>query len=79
MVAPLARGGMGGVYLAAHETTKEKVALKVVDRHLANHPEVLARLHAEHALASATCHARFTGPAPTDTLIGLVAYFDASL
>ena len=56
VVAPLARGGMGGVYLAAHEATRERVALKVVDRHLANHPEVVERLHAEHRLASSASH-----------------------
>jgi len=56
VLAPLARGGMGGVYLAAHETTREKVALKVVDRHLANHPEVVVRLHAEQQLASSASH-----------------------
>jgi eukaryotic-like serine/threonine-protein kinase len=56
VLAPLARGGMGGVYLAAHESTKQKVALKVVDRHLANHPEVVERLHAEHRLASSASH-----------------------
>src|SRR5512139_709305 len=56
VLAPLARGGMGGVYLAAHETTRERVALKVVDRHLANHPEVVDRLHAEHRLASSASH-----------------------
>lgn len=56
VLAPLARGGMGGVYLAAHETTREQVALKVVDRHLASHPEVVARLHAEHRLASSASH-----------------------
>lgn len=56
VLAPLARGGMGGVYLAAHESTGERVALKVVDPQLASHPEVVARLHDEHALASCTQH-----------------------
>ena len=56
IVAPLARGGMGGVYLAAHEVTKERVALKVVDRRLAGHQEVVERLHAEYHLASSAKH-----------------------
>ncbi|MDQ3340695.1 MAG: serine/threonine protein kinase [Myxococcota bacterium] len=56
VVAPLARGGMGGVYLAAHESTREKVAIKVVDRHLASHPEVVERLHSEHRIASSASH-----------------------
>ena len=56
VLAPLARGGMGGVYLAAHEATREQVALKVVDRHLANHPEVVERLFAEQRMASSSTH-----------------------
>jgi serine/threonine-protein kinase len=56
VLAPLARGGMGGVFLARHERTGERVALKVVDRQLANHPEVVARLHDEYALASRAHH-----------------------
>ncbi len=53
---PLARGGMGGVYLAAHESTGERVALKVLDAQFANHPEVVARLFAERDLASRAKH-----------------------
>jgi len=56
VLAPLARGGMGGVYLAVHAETGARVALKVVDRELASHPAVVARLHDEHALASSTTH-----------------------
>src|ERR1043165_8720895 len=43
VVAPLASGGMGGVYLARHGTSGEQVALKVLDPLFANHPEVVAR------------------------------------
>ena len=56
VLAPLARGGMGGVYLAAHAVTRERVALKVVDRQLASHPEVAVRLHDEYRLASLASH-----------------------
>jgi serine/threonine-protein kinase len=56
VVQPLATGGMGGVYLAAHVTTGERFALKVLDGALAKHPEVVARLHAEHAIAQRSSH-----------------------
>jgi serine/threonine protein kinase len=56
LVMPLARGGMGGVYLAAHCVTGEKVALKVLDSHFAGHPEVVQRLDAEHELSSRANH-----------------------
>jgi serine/threonine-protein kinase len=56
IVAPLARGGMGGVYLATHHATGERVALKVLDPQFANHPEIVERLYAEQELASRTTH-----------------------
>ena len=56
VLAPLASGGMGGVYLAAHVTTGERFALKVLDAALAKHPEVVARLYAEAAIAQRTAH-----------------------
>jgi len=56
VLAPLARGGMGGVYLASHTGTGERVALKVLDPQLAENPEVVERLHAEYLLASRTRH-----------------------
>ncbi|HUJ57848.1 MAG TPA: serine/threonine-protein kinase [Kofleriaceae bacterium] len=66
VLAPLANGGMGGVYLAAHVTTGERVALKVLDPVFAGQPEVVARLYAEHAVASRAQHR------------GLVAILDAA-
>jgi eukaryotic-like serine/threonine-protein kinase len=56
VIAPLANGGMGGVYLASHVVTGEKVALKVLDPHFADHGEVVDRLYSEHAMASRTDH-----------------------
>jgi eukaryotic-like serine/threonine-protein kinase len=56
VVAPIARGGMGGVYLAVHEVTGERAALKVLDPQFANQPEVVERLLAELDLASRTDH-----------------------
>src|SRR6185436_13937152 len=56
VLAPLARGGMADVYLAAHVDTGEHVALKVLDAKFANHAEITSRLFAEHRLASSVRH-----------------------
>jgi len=56
VLAPLASGGMGGVYLASHVDTGDKVALKVLDPCFADHREVVTRLYNEHALASRARH-----------------------
>lgn len=56
VLAPIARGGMGGVYLAAHHRTGERVALKVLDPQLAKHADLVNRLFAEHRFASSVRH-----------------------
>jgi len=47
---------MGGVFLAEHVETGERVALKVLDPQFANHPEVVARLYGEHELSARVKH-----------------------
>jgi serine/threonine-protein kinase len=56
VVTLVARGGMGGVYLATHVPTGERVALKVLDPAYADHAEVVARLYAEQAVATRAHH-----------------------
>ncbi len=56
VVAPLANGGMGGVFLARHVTSGEAVALKVLDPAFASHPEVVRRLYSECAIATRATH-----------------------
>jgi eukaryotic-like serine/threonine-protein kinase len=56
VIAPLATGGMGGVYLASHITSGKQVALKVLDPHFANHAEVVARLYCEQVIATRATH-----------------------
>lgn len=54
VLAPLARGGTSGVYLAEHSTTHQRVAIKVLDPFYADHPELVERLFGERTV-SATC------------------------
>ncbi len=56
LIAPLASGGMGGVYLAAHVETGDRVALKVLDPRFADHAEVVRRLFGEHAVSQRAQH-----------------------
>ena len=56
VVAPLASGGMGGVFLATHVTSGDRVALKVLDPLFANHREVVDRLYAERTVSAMASH-----------------------
>jgi serine/threonine-protein kinase len=47
---------MGGVYLASHVSTGERVALKVLDPLFADHEEVIARLYGERAVSMQATH-----------------------
>ncbi|MBK6939530.1 MAG: protein kinase [Planctomycetes bacterium] len=46
----IGRGGMGHVFLAVHEDTEQRVALKVLSPELATHSDFVARFHREARL-----------------------------
>lgn len=54
--APLASGGMGGVFLATHVTSGKQVALKVLDPVFAGHREVVTRLFSECTISARATH-----------------------
>jgi len=56
VVAPIASGGMGGVFLATHRTTGDRVALKVLDPMFADQAEVVDRLYAEREVSARARH-----------------------
>jgi serine/threonine protein kinase len=56
VLAPLASGGMGGVFLAQHVGNGDRVALKVLDPLFADHPEVVGRLYAELRVSARASH-----------------------
>ncbi len=56
VLAPLASGGMGGVFLAAHVATGERVALKVLDPLFADHAEVVSRMFGERSVSARASH-----------------------
>lgn len=56
VIAPLARGGTAGVYLAEHEGTKERVALKVLDPFHASNDDLVRRMLDEHRISALAPH-----------------------
>ncbi len=56
VVRELGRGGMGVVYQAEHRMMERRVALKVIRRALLDHPDALARFHAEVKAAARLSH-----------------------
>ncbi|HEX4450773.1 MAG TPA: serine/threonine-protein kinase [Kofleriaceae bacterium] len=56
VLSPLASGGMGGVFLARHVASNDRVALKVLDPVFADHPEVVSRLYAELRVSARASH-----------------------
>jgi len=56
LVGRIGEGGMGAVYEAHHMRLHKRVAVKVMSRAMARHPDALARFHREARIASRLGH-----------------------
>jgi serine/threonine-protein kinase len=56
ILAPLARGGTASVYLAEHDETKERVALKLLHPAYAAQSEIVERMFAERDVSESVSH-----------------------
>src|SRR5512138_2402327 len=74
VVAPIARGGTSGVYLAEHLATGERVALKVIDPFYAHRQEVVERMFAERTVSARIHHAGLVDVRFADTNSAGVSY-----
>jgi serine/threonine-protein kinase len=74
VIAPLARGGTAGVYLAEHGDTGERVALKVLDPFFCENAELGRRLLAERAISERVRHAGLLDVRLADRSAGGVPY-----
>lgn len=56
LVGRIGEGGMGAVYEAHHLRLHKRVAVKLLSRHIAKHPDAVARFHREASVASRLGH-----------------------
>jgi serine/threonine-protein kinase len=56
LVGRIGEGGMGAVYEAHHLRLQKRVAVKLMNRAMARHPDALARFHREARIASRLGH-----------------------
>lgn len=74
VVAPIARGGTSGVYLAEHLATGERVALKVIDPFYMHRTEVVERMLGERTVSARIHHSGLVDVRFADTTAAGVAY-----
>src|SRR3954468_18497044 len=56
VIRPIGIGGMGAIYEAAQVRTRKRVAIKMMSRELAAHPEALARFRREVQVTTELAH-----------------------
>jgi eukaryotic-like serine/threonine-protein kinase len=74
VIAPIARGGTAGVYLAQHLATGQHVALKVIDPFFMHRKEVVERMLAERVVSTRVHHPGLLDVRFADTSAAGVAY-----
>src|SRR5580765_269594 len=81
IVRPIGIGGMGAIYEAAHVRTRKRVAVKMMSKELAAHPEALARFRREVKVTTELAHPHIIevidfGASPTGEPYLVMEYLD---